>query len=196
MSAISTTPTVSPVAADAWPAFVVIVSFTGFASLSGPIVLGPGTSRPIDRVVSNCRALRHVAMHDACCRDPGALADGDVAVDAHARTQHHEILDGRATSYTGLGNDHAMPSNGHVMGDLDEIVDLGALADHRIAMRAAVDGGPGADLDVVLDDDAPDLGHLDVPLGAGNEAEAALPDPASRLQQHPVAHEGMDQRRA
>ena len=44
--------------------------------------------------------------------------------------------------------------------DLHEIVDLGALADHGVADRAAVDRGVGADLDVVLDDDAPDLRDL------------------------------------
>ena len=48
----------------------------------------------------------------------------------------------------------------HIVGDLDEIVDLGALADHGVADRAAVDGGVGADLDIVLDDDAADLRNL------------------------------------
>ena len=56
-----------------------------------------------------------------------------------------------------LRHDDAMAPDRHVVADLDQIVDLGALADHGVADRAAVDGGAGADLDVVLDDDPADL---------------------------------------
>ena len=45
----------------------------------------------------------------------------------------------------------------------------------RLAPRSMV--GVGADLDVVLDDDAADLRHLEMPLRAHGEAEAVLPDP-------------------
>ena len=69
-----------------------------------------------------------------------------------------------------------------VVADLDEIVDLGALADHRVAAGAAVDRRVGADLDVVLDDDPADLRHLEVAARAHGEAEAVLAD----------AHAGMD----
>ena len=67
-----------------------------------------------------------------------------------------------------------------VVADLDLIVDLGALADDRVAIAAAVDGGVGADLDVVLDDDAADLDDLDVAGGAGHEAEAVLAEARRR----------------
>ena len=63
-----------------------------------------------------------------------------------------------------------------IVADLDEIVDLGALADHGVADGAAVDGGAGADLHVVLDDDPADLRHLAVAPGPHHEAEAVLPD--------------------
>ena len=49
-----------------------------------------------------------------------------------------------------------------VVADLHEVVDLGAGADPRLAHRGAVDGGVGADLDVVLDHHRADLRHLDV----------------------------------
>ena len=61
-----------------------------------------------------------------------------------------------------LGDDHAMAADDDVVADLHEIIDLRALADDRVAIGAAVDGRAGADLDVVLDDDAADLRHLEV----------------------------------
>ena len=59
-----------------------------------------------------------------------------------------------------------MAADHDVVGDLHQVVDLGALADHRVRQRAPVDRGVGADLHVVADDDAADLGHLHAALGA------------------------------
>jgi hypothetical protein len=39
-----------------------------------------------------------------------------------------------------------------VVADLDEVIDLGAFTDHRVARRASVDTGSGADLHIVLND--------------------------------------------
>ena len=50
------------------------------------------------------------------------------------------------------------------MGDVDEIVDLGARADHRIIHATAVDARVGPDLDVVPDEAAPDVRNLAVRL--------------------------------
>ena len=57
---------------------------------------------------------------------------------------------------------HAMPADLHIVADLHQIIELAAFADHRVAQRAAVDGGAGADLDAVLDDDAAQLRNLDM----------------------------------
>ena len=53
-------------------------------------------------------------------------------------------------------------------------------ADHRVADGAAIDRGTGADLDVVLNDDAPDLRDLDVAASPMHKAEAVLTDLAAR----------------
>ena len=78
-----------------------------------------------------------------------------------------------------------------VVRDLDEVIDLRPLADHRVAARAAVDRGVGADLDVVLDDDAADLRHLQVALRAHGEAEAVLADAHAGMEDDAVADEGV-----
>src|SRR3990172_696364 len=88
-----------------------------------------------------------------------------------------------------------MPANADIVAHLDQVVDLGALADYGVANGAAVDGGAGADLDVVLDDDASDLRHLEMALGSHYEAEAILPDLAARMNDDAVADQRGGDRR-
>ena len=84
-----------------------------------------------------------------------------------------------------------MTANHDVVADLHEIVDLRALADHGVAVRAPIDRHPGADLDVVLNDDAADLRHFEMPPRPEGEPEAVLADMRAGVNDHPVA----DQRR-
>ena len=65
-----------------------------------------------------------------------------------------------------------------------------ALADDRVAIAAPVDRGVGADLDVVLDDDTPDLGDLHVAGRARDIAEAVLPEADPGMQHDAVADQG------
>ena len=68
-------------------------------------------------------------------------------------------------------------ADGDAVGDLHEVVDLGAGPDARLAHRRAVDGGVGADLDVVLDHHRPGLRDLLVgAVGVVREAEAVGAD--------------------
>ena len=78
--------------------------------------------------------------------------------------------------------------------DLDQVVDLGALADHGVADGPAIDRRPGADLHLVLHDDAAHLRHLAVAIWPHHKAESVLPDTATRMDDHAVANEGMDDR--
>src|ERR1700704_6652171 len=101
-----------------------------------------------------------LAPYDAGGGDLRALADRDVIMHAHARRQNHEILDGDAARNSGLRDHHAMASDRRIVTDLNQVVDLGSLPDHSIAEAAAIDGGQGSDLDIILDDDPADLRHL------------------------------------
>ncbi len=93
-------------------------------------------------------------------------------------------------------DDHAMTADHHVVGDLHEVIDLGALADHRVARGAAVDRRVGADLDIVLDDDPADLRHLQVAVRAHGEAEAVLADAGARMDDDAVAEQRVAEGRA
>ena len=73
---------------------------------------------------------------------------------------------------------------------------LRALADDRVAIGAAIDGYASADLHVVLDDYAPDLGYFEMRPHPEGEAEAVLSDMGAWMNDHPVADQrGEDCRR-
>ena len=95
-----------------------------------------------------------------------------------------------------LRNQNAVPADDDVVADLHEIIDFRALADDRVAIGAAVDGRAGADLDVVLDDDAPDLRHLEMPAGPEREAETVLSDVRAGMDDDAVADQRAGERRA
>ena len=80
-----------------------------------------------------------------------------------------------------------MAADDAVVADLAEIIDLGSLADHGVANAAAIDPRAGADLDIVMDDDAADLRNLGMALGAEQIAEAVLADIASGMDDDAVA---------
>src|SRR5207302_9856026 len=64
----------------------------------------------------------------------------------------------------------------HVVADLDLVIELHALLDHRVVDRAAVDRGVGADLDVVADVHAANLGDLDPAALVLGDADAVAAD--------------------
>ena len=77
-----------------------------------------------------------------------------------------------------------MPPDSHIVADLDQIIYLGAVADHRVFERAAIDAAVRADLDVAADQHPAELRHLSQAMRTGREAEAILTD----------AHAGMQDR--
>src|SRR5262245_30455531 len=109
---------------------------------------------------------------------------------------HDEIAQLRRTGNADLTDQHAMPADDHVVPDLDEIINFRALADDGILKSSSVHAAVGTDFHVVLDDHPADLGHLQVASSAHGEAEPVLADPHARVQDDPVADQGMHDRRA
>ena len=73
----------------------------------------------------------------------------------HAATTDDTLLAERhAAGNAGTTGQHAVGPDAAVVGDLDEVIDLAAVTDHRIVQRAAVDRRIGADFDIVANDDA------------------------------------------
>ena len=97
-----------------------------------------------------------------CARfDAHVIGDADLAADDDV------VFNDGAARKAGLGgNDHVL-ADLHIVADMHQIVDFRAAADARLVERAAVDGGVGADFDVVLNDEASNLWELFVASGLG-----------------------------
>ena len=76
-----------------------------------------------------------------------------------------------------------------VVADLHLIIDLGAFADDGVVHGAAIDGRIGADLDIVLDDDATDLHDLDHAARAWRITKAVLADTRAIMDDDAVTDE-------
>src|SRR5262249_5604478 len=106
----------------------------------------------------------NIGHHAGGRGDLGASADLQVAGYAGLPAERGEIADHARSRDAGLRDQHRMAADDDVVTDLDEVVDLRPFADDRVAIGAAVDADAGADLDIVLDDDPPDLGHFQMSL--------------------------------
>src|SRR5262249_28167075 len=87
-----------------------------------------------------------------------------------------------------------MAADRDIVSDLHQIVDLGALADHRIAIGSAIDRGPCPDFHVVLQDDPTELQDLAMALCSHHVAEAVLSDCAAWMHDHAIADQGVGNR--
>jgi hypothetical protein len=66
-----------------------------------------------------------------------------MTIDAGRAAYHHAVSERGASGDPNLGNDHAVATYADIVRNLDKIVDLGALANHGVIERAAIDGGAG-----------------------------------------------------
>src|SRR5258705_3067022 len=118
------------------------------------------------------------------------VADGDVIGDTRFASDDHEIAQHRAPRKTGLAGHDAVTSRYAVVPDLNQIINFGALAQHRVAERTAIDGGVGAQLHTVLNDHAAELRDFEMAVWPRRKAEAGSADLHSWLDQDVVAEMG------
>ncbi len=131
---------------------------------------------------------RNVVLDRAHRRDLSPIADAKMIVDPHLGPQRHIVANRQAAREPDLGRQQAMPADGHIVADLDLIVDFGAFADHGVAQAAAIDGRSGADLHVVLDQYPAGLRHFQMAVRSEeDEAIAVLSDAAAGMDQDVVA---------
>src|SRR5215831_9545075 len=75
-----------------------------------------------------------------------------------------------------------------------QIVDLGAFADHGVAIGATIDSGPGANLHIVLNDNPAHLQDFAVTGCSHHIAESVLPDGAAGMHDHTIADQAIGDR--
>ena len=176
---------------------------------------------------------RRIAQKDAARRGVGhdlgraardhVIADEKVIPHAALAAQHDPVADTRGPGDADLATEQRVAPHLDVMGDVDEVIELGAGPDLRRPDGAAVDGAIGADLHIVADlhraermDAQPALLADLAPLAKGladllhprflgrDEGIAVRADHRARLADEPVADPhpradpgaGMDQRPA
>src|SRR5258708_31059763 len=97
------------------------------------------------------------------------------------------VANRKAATERDLCGKQAMPADRHIVADLDLVVDFGAFADNGVAQAAAVDGGSGADFNVVLDQNARGLRYLHMAAGSKNESITVLSNMAAPMDHDIVA---------
>src|SRR5262249_17911402 len=138
---------------------------------------------------------RRDVVHEASLRaENDARPDRKVVRHSGLPGHDHTVPDRRAPRYADLPGQEAVTSDRDVVRDLDQIVDLGSLADDGGADRAAVDRGIGPDLHIVLDDHPANLRNLVGALAAAGKAEPVLPDGAARMDDDAIADQSMRDR--
>lgn len=76
-------------------------------------------------------------------------------------TNRHVILQRHATGNCGAGSNDAMFADHTVVTNLDLVVELAAIANHRVIERATVNRRTGTNLDIIADKHSADLRNLD-----------------------------------
>ena len=112
--------------------------------------------------------------------------------DSDLTSHHHMVADGRTASEPTLPGDDAVPSNGDVVCNVHEIVDLRSFANDSVVTTTSVDRGAGADFHLVVNDDAAELRNFEMSFRVGEISEAILANPAAGVEDHIVADDSMD----
>ncbi len=93
-------------------------------------------------------------------------------------SKHDEVAKLATAGNAYLRDNYAVTAGPRVVPNLHQIINLGALADDGVAQRSTIDRRAGADLHLVLDDDATELGNLEVSGRARRKPEAGLAESA------------------
>ncbi len=143
----------------------------------GPQELSIGTCRKAGNVLSCINVPR-----DSClCGCANPVTDRDVIAHPNLSGQGNPIPQACTPRDRHRAHDEAVLSNLDVVRDMNEVVDLGAFADHGVAQRPSVDADVCPDLDIVCDPATPSMRNRVVPFRARNVAEPAFPNDAACL---------------
>ena len=129
------------------------------------------------RVAGPDFAGRHVVAHHRAHADHRALADVHPVGDRRRLPDDDAALESRPAADLGVAGDEDVFADVDVVADVGERPDTAAAAQDGVAQGAALDDGLGADVDVVLDQHAAELGEPHPSLRRGR---ARTPCPRSR----------------
>lgn len=149
---------------------------------SPPLGVGP-------RRIAEVGAWGLDGTNDAClASEDSVVTDGDMAIHAGLSGHDDVIADLGAAGDTDLRAEEIVLADFDIVSQMTKVIDLGAAADDGVIHRTVVDGGAGADLDVISDDSAAQLADvMVVTLFIGGKAEALTADDGVRTKDDAVA---------
>lgn len=149
---------------------------------SPPLGVGP-------RRIAQVGAWCFDGADDAClASEDSVVTDGDMAIHAGLSGHDDVIADLGAAGDADLRAEEIILADLDIMSQMAKVIDLGAAADDGVIHRTVVDGGAGADLDVVSDDSAAQLANvMVVACLVSGEAEALTADDGMRTKDDAVA---------
>lgn len=126
---------------------------------------------------------------DAClASEDGIVTDGDMAIHAGLSGHDDVVADFGAAGDADLRAEEIVLADFDIVSQMTKVIDLGAAADDGVIHRTVVDGGAGADLDVIFDDSAAELADvMVVTCLVSGEAEALTADDGMRTKDDAVA---------
>ena len=138
---------------------------------SPPLGVGP-------RRIAQVGAWCFDGADDAClASEDSVVTDGDMAIHAGLSGHDDVIADLSAAGNSDLRAEEIVLADFDIMSQVTKVIDLGAAADDGVIHRTVVDGGAGADLDVISDDSAAELADvMVVTLFICGKAEALTAD--------------------
>src|SRR5271169_462746 len=107
--------------------------------------------------------------------------------DRNRAANHAALADARAARDAGAAGNHGVRPDAHVMTDLNLIVELDPGLDDRVFDGTAIDGGVGADLDVIADEHAAELGHFEPSCAIARKAKAIGANDRARMDDDTLA---------
>lgn len=126
---------------------------------------------------------------DAClASEDSIVTDGDMTIHAGLSGHDDVIADLGASGDADLRAEEIVLADLDIVSQMAKVIDLGAAADDGVIHRTVVDGGAGADLDVISDDSAAQLADvMVVACLVSGEAEALTADDGMRTKDDAVA---------
>src|SRR5688572_6439792 len=94
---------------------------------------------------------RDVSEHAGLAGDLRAVTDFVVSLRCRLASDDDAVPDTRGAGQADLRHDQAELAHRAIVADLDEVVDLGSRADHRVVDAATIDRGVRTNLHVVVD---------------------------------------------
>jgi len=108
--------------------------------------------------------------------------------------RHDKIAEPGTARDADLASQHATAADHDIVCNLHQIIDHRSRADYGIMAGASVNCRIGANIDVVTDNDTPELRDLDRAVPIGREAKSGLSDAHAGVQHDPGADQTVAQR--